>query len=910
MLDVLRNIDNITGDREWKVSPKDAPGISWAIDGLDSFVDGISSYELNGQYAHIRSMAAGAFTGPVTVAEAEGTGERYIPARLTPDRGKVTINPGTFRESVMNFSNRSEWIKKQFSIMVPWSMHRKVGMKLMSVMALVMRELGEMMEHYMSNKLSKWFLIRDKVSAERHEIDKRLTFLDWIINIVYHRIRTVAGSDIACLRTSVRHLDKELSAKEKIEWFNDILGTIECLIDRLEFMFKEDRELSHGSYYEFLSIRGRAWSLLSEIKTYAARMDIVNKELGTLRRAHEAVIRLSLKIKNPDFFEWFREGVGRFGEECVLGRFFTPDLNNISMMSNEEKKFMNAHAFAAELFGKLSGKMDKAMEKMRYVRGRTLGYLSEKEQMASVVKDICGIILRDLFSFDIRQGGALWKRYEQVPPNYRKSAEKIASNFGRKIDLCCGMALFQMDIKYLSQTISGFSHALPSQETEGFTCEIRDLHSALADTFISVERLSPADETYGSEEKEVKSLIKALRGSFVTLREKVNRHVLKTMSVLVKKFAVIALCRVSGFFDGFSAMDVIEKFNCIAGDIQNVLRRHDGFSGDSREYVYTISEKIFDLGDIISGARKSDDLPADVSERLDLLENMFCVYKTKESDTDGSMIFTFPEWGGFIDDSSYRNCSPEYGGVSVSFSAEDGSAKFKAADGWKGEKADTLREVLECSFNGFMRKLNRSDRMCRQPPDERSAEAWRVQMDLLLEGLPKDKDICVIVNERVPVNAMLLRDGIVVLNRDFVEMILRYLGTMHREAALFVLAERLMHELGHLSLAKSKKDMIQEESSQIERDVLFHERIFRGNRCFSRMVDDFTGIEVASGGRRDRFSRVFYSSRLFRNIRQWALDIPDDRNRVKRDIRLFVVSELKNIYLGGERSLTFPAVPE
>jgi len=115
-----------------------------------------------------------------------------------------------------------------------------------------------------------------------------------------------------------------------------------------------------------------------------------------------------------------------------------------------------------------------------------------------------------------------------------------------------------------------------------------------------------------------------------------------------------------------------------------------------------------------------------------------------------------------------------------------------------------------------------------------------------------------------------------------------------------IIAERILHELGLLAYAdqytgSSVARLVKKEEDQLMRDIVLYKDLFGSNRDLAARMDDFTDIlsENISGSEKDKFSRIYMTTRLFGNISQWAKRVDQEEENVKKEVSEYVKDTIR-----------------
>jgi len=251
-----------------------------------------------------------------------------------------------------------------------------------------------------------------------------------------------------------------------------------------------------------------------------------------------------------------------------------------------------------------------------------------------------------------------------------------------------------------------------------------------------------------------------------------------------------------------------------------------------------------------------------------------------------------------------------------------------------GMKTAVLCEILNDSLREYLMKVTG----LLFQPQEHKDERWFSNILETYGEMGRIAQLHVAVVDGLPVNSLISGDTIF-LDKAFVDTIIdliyrgrsgqqmtmvftyadyaEFISEKHRDvhnAGAYILGERIMHELGHVYLRGKKLSALDEETEQLWNDVLAHERLYGINPRFVKEIDSFTDTMVsARGGSKDKFSHVFNSSYLFKNIRRWALmraKDPSTDEKIKAEIRQFAFDVLKYYKILPPDARLFPVVQE
>ncbi|MBF0252415.1 MAG: hypothetical protein HQL29_01230 [Candidatus Omnitrophica bacterium] len=226
----------------------------------------------------------------------------------------------------------------------------------------------------------------------------------------------------------------------------------------------------------------------------------------------------------------------------------------------------------------------------------------------------------------------------------------------------------------------------------------------------------------------------------------------------------------------------------------------------------------------------------------------------------------------------------EYGGIKLNSSGmKEDLDELIAMDKKKaGKKAEEFSKKLTKAFNEMKLAFTHGSFSIASVLGEE-----KTVYDHLINALAKFDTIEILVAKDLKTNAVCIRDGKIVFDEDFVEAILT-MGKGNR-AADIILAERLFHELGLLVFgfnSDSKEAIFIDEIEQIQRDVILHKAIFDRENAANEQVDIFIHKEVPGSGK--KFSELFRSIDLFKNINTWSKEINQWPDKTRDSIEKYV----------------------
>ena len=225
----------------------------------------------------------------------------------------------------------------------------------------------------------------------------------------------------------------------------------------------------------------------------------------------------------------------------------------------------------------------------------------------------------------------------------------------------------------------------------------------------------------------------------------------------------------------------------------------------------------------------------------------------------------------------------------------------------KGLKAQKLSWVLQDACEAFLDYLA-DKKYFKDNADYPENDTGYSRVKKLLKSISDNNQVHIAVAKGLPTNSLTIGNTIM-FDKDFIDFLLKQ--AEKDESALLILAERFFHELGHVSMRHEGLDRVEEEVRQIEADVLFHRDLFLKNPFLAMMMERFTDT-VVDKKKKLKFSHVFNSSKLFKKIRRWAFELefgPENIDDIRKDIRIFVMDNMKNIVIIPNKARLFPATP-
>jgi len=129
-----------------------------------------------------------------------------------------------------------------------------------------------------------------------------------------------------------------------------------------------------------------------------------------------------------------------------------------------------------------------------------------------------------------------------------------------------------------------------------------------------------------------------------------------------------------------------------------------------------------------------------------------------------------------------------------------------------------------------------------------------------VKDLKSSGNLYIAVTEGLVTNSLLI-DDVIMFDKDFIEFIMDSMDTDYEDAALYILSERLIHELGHVVLRKKGLDRIDQEIKLIELAIYFHKNVLMKNERLFAQVQSFTHRKIERIRRSpQKFSEYFNSS--------------------------------------------------
>ncbi|MDP6544440.1 MAG: hypothetical protein QGH60_10650 [Phycisphaerae bacterium] len=188
------------------------------------------------------------------------------------------------------------------------------------------------------------------------------------------------------------------------------------------------------------------------------------------------------------------------------------------------------------------------------------------------------------------------------------------------------------------------------------------------------------------------------------------------------------------------------------------------------------------------------------------------------------------------------------------------------------------------------------------------------------EGLKRAGPVNVSVTKDLPTNSLLSGNQIM-FDHDLIEVLLDVIAPLldragssssmdqtYCQAPLTILAERIFHELGHLGFSGRHMSAETEEVLQIERDVIIYEWLISRNEQHKEAIEEFTNRSMTLQEDDNRkFSSLFQTAELFRNIQKWARRYNfHDRDETVDLIEQFVQFRLRRVYTIPNSTRLFP----
>ena len=249
----------------------------------------------------------------------------------------------------------------------------------------------------------------------------------------------------------------------------------------------------------------------------------------------------------------------------------------------------------------------------------------------------------------------------------------------------------------------------------------------------------------------------------------------------------------------------------------------------------------------------------------------------------------------------------DYGGVYFNTK----SLYFRTVETEAGEKSKMVEGTLNTALADFWRRLGSKEDLAKAL--ERKDAWFKFYSDTMI-GLNNEDAVYITVVDKLPVNVLSCGNTIMI-NRDFLDFIME--AAKSDQNAYFVLAERIIHELGHVSMRQQNLEYIDEEVENIVRDVVFYKHIMSKDQYLAMNLDRvFTKTMVNTPAGPVKFSKAFYTAELFKNIQKWAGKISFGEtgeiyglDQVKAQIRLYVMDVMDRIDVIPSDAKLFPAIP-
>lgn len=239
---------------------------------------------------------------------------------------------------------------------------------------------------------------------------------------------------------------------------------------------------------------------------------------------------------------------------------------------------------------------------------------------------------------------------------------------------------------------------------------------------------------------------------------------------------------------------------------------------------------------------------------------------------------------------------------------DPGDMSFGVRPGEDRPLSRMLCDALNAAFDAYVNSLGNGHSLS-------IGEEWHGLLDGILEGLKRRGEIEITVALGLPTNSLSVSDT-AVFDRKFVEYVMA--TGKDEEASRIILGERIMHELGLISMmsavsseSEDVRAVIQhEEEEQTYKDAVFHARIFSSRPDLEADMELFTGrmVRDEKRGTEEKFSHVFNSAELYRNMKRWASLVGVDAERAKNEIRVFIKDVLDRVSFRSPYVRLFPAL--
>jgi hypothetical protein len=261
------------------------------------------------------------------------------------------------------------------------------------------------------------------------------------------------------------------------------------------------------------------------------------------------------------------------------------------------------------------------------------------------------------------------------------------------------------------------------------------------------------------------------------------------------------------------------------------------------------------------------------------------------------LFLTMPEGGGKGISSIYPPVK-RYSGVYF----DTAKARFAVRNGYETAAAIELCDSLNMALGAYLDAAAVAGEMPRVVSE-------------VIAGIRKRAEIGVVVSKDVPTRNSMSVTGTMIFDKDFIEYVTR--PSVYDAARNIILGERIFHELGLISTAqKSEAEDIRhtiqkEEEEQLYRDVIIYAIIFSANPSLRKSVEEYTDMTLKDSvtGEIAKFSKVFGTKGLYRNIQKWAEEVAEFPEKVKGEIKIFVRDFLDRVNITSRFVRFFPAEP-
>ncbi|MFH1791083.1 MAG: hypothetical protein ABH885_03750, partial [Candidatus Omnitrophota bacterium] len=282
----------------------------------------------------------------------------------------------------------------------------------------------------------------------------------------------------------------------------------------------------------------------------------------------------------------------------------------------------------------------------------------------------------------------------------------------------------------------------------------------------------------------------------------------------------------------------------------------------------------------------------------------------REYDTDPADIFTQQRIIPTLDETSEQEIDvfakypplEQYNGIFL----DTKDLTFYVKDSRLSEQSAALAGLLNRSLREYLAVLRglTADR-CREDLISKVSK----ELDRICEAIASGLAITVAVSDSLPVNSLIVDGNTIFLDRAFAEfLIAAERDAKTAGAARIVMAERIMHELGHAELMPKSLGFEEEENIQLWRDALFYKALFESVPGLAGIVNKFTHGIVRTGEKEGaKFSGAFRTRVLFRAMQGWAESMFTDPENVKEKIAQFVKKYVVPMYRRPSTVRMFPA---